>query len=390
MNSNNVWEDDDNAALSRSAFSVPAPGEEGAEFSHAGAEGTLYTIVHSMVGRKHRIDMRMRRDRMQKQLNDWQHQLPALKDAYLQWKAHGPADNEDEDSLATCWSITVYSFRGIRQEFFRNHAGASINKMLALHGLIGALPVVPHVAFTFHFLKMFRQLHRVCPRFSIDAAACVLHNLHQRPRKPYLTQQLSNAYDVYLSIQRIVTAEIQAALKRADLEIQAHLLCTPCMYRLKDEATLQPSMLATCDGNNSLKLVDAAFRIGDPRIDNRTLPSFRYLEPEAVNVFKDDVANAAAAARRLQGSASTSSSLASGLPLGPNGANSDDIAWVESKEMGQDVVGQVDACVERWHAASPDAKKRMVELFAVAGVFLTLCRHGHVLVICDMICSGEL
>ncbi|KIY54035.1 hypothetical protein FISHEDRAFT_32180 [Fistulina hepatica ATCC 64428] len=58
--------------------------------------------------------------------------------------------------------------------------------------------------------------------------------------------------------------------------------------------------------------------------------------------------------------------------------------------MGQDIVGQVDACVERWHAASPDAKKRMVELFAVAGVFLTLCRHGHVLVICDMVHSGEL
>ncbi|KAJ7801652.1 hypothetical protein B0H14DRAFT_2386222, partial [Mycena olivaceomarginata] len=29
-------------------------------------------------------------------------------------------------------------------------------------------------------------------------------------------------------------------------------------------------------------------------------------------------------------------------------------------------------------------------LFAVAGIFLSVCRHGHVLVMCDMIRSGEL
>jgi hypothetical protein len=32
----------------------------------------------------------------------------------------------------------------------------------------------------------------------------------------------------------------------------------------------------------------------------------------------------------------------------------------------------------------------MFELFAVAGIFLVVCRHGHVVVMCDMIRSGEL
>jgi Kyakuja-Dileera-Zisupton transposase len=32
----------------------------------------------------------------------------------------------------------------------------------------------------------------------------------------------------------------------------------------------------------------------------------------------------------------------------------------------------------------------MFALFAIAGIFLAVCRHGHVLVICDMIRSGEL
>ncbi|KAF8210732.1 hypothetical protein K438DRAFT_1492987, partial [Mycena galopus ATCC 62051] len=34
--------------------------------------------------------------------------------------------------------------------------------------------------------------------------------------------------------------------------------------------------------------------------------------------------------------------------------------------------------------------KKMYALFAIAGIFIAVCRHGHVLVICDMIRSGEL
>ncbi|KAJ7256399.1 hypothetical protein C8J57DRAFT_946810, partial [Mycena rebaudengoi] len=34
--------------------------------------------------------------------------------------------------------------------------------------------------------------------------------------------------------------------------------------------------------------------------------------------------------------------------------------------------------------------KKMFALFAIAGIFLSVCRHGHVLVMCDMGRSGEL
>ena len=50
----------------------------------------------------------------------------------------------------------------------------------------------------------------------------------------------------------------------------------------------------------------------------------------------------------------------------------------------------MDTCVDRWRNAGPEARKKMFALFAVAGIFLAVCRHGHVLVICDMIHSGEL
>ncbi|KIY47957.1 hypothetical protein FISHEDRAFT_44267 [Fistulina hepatica ATCC 64428] len=378
-----MWEDDD-AAMQQSAFSIPPPGEEGSEFSNAGAEGALFTIVHSMVGRRrHRIDMRTRHDRVQKQINGWGRQLPALKSAYLHWKVHGTPVEEASDLVAPTFSIMVYSFRGIRQEFFCSSAGsASINETLVLHGLIGSAPETPRVAFTFNFLETFRQLHRVCPRLSLDAVARTLHNLHQRPRKPYLTQQLSNAYDVYLSIQRAISADAQSALKR-DPTIQAQLLCPPCMYRLEQEMPLQPSMLVACDGNNSLKLVDATFLAGDRRSDDRRLPSFRFLEPEVVDKFKDDVSNAAAAK-------TTRTSMPAPPSIDLPNTRTDEVPWIEAHELGRAFEQQVDACVERWRAAGSDAKKKTVELFAIAGVFLTVCRHGHVLIMCDMIRSGEL
>ena len=49
-----------------------------------------------------------------------------------------------------------------------------------------------------------------------------------------------------------------------------------------------------------------------------------------------------------------------------------------------------DICVQRWRSAGPEARKKMFALFAIAGIFIAVCRHGHLLVICDMIRSGEL
>lgn len=50
----------------------------------------------------------------------------------------------------------------------------------------------------------------------------------------------------------------------------------------------------------------------------------------------------------------------------------------------------VNTCVDRWKNAGPEARKKMFALFAISGIFLAVCRHGHVLVMCDMIRSGEL
>jgi hypothetical protein len=77
-----------------------------------------------------------------------------------------------------------------------------------------------------------------------------------------------------------------------------------------------------------------------------------------------------------------------------NADQDEDIAWLNINELegaeADELSKSVDTCVERWRAAGPEARKKMFALFAIAGIFLSVCRHGHVLVMCDMIRSGEL
>ena len=70
-------------------------------------------------------------------------------------------------------------------------------------------------------------------------------------------------------------------------------------------------------------------------------------------------------------------------------ANDDDIAWLNIME-NEELQKITDVCVEHWCSASPESRKKMFALFAVSGIFIAVCHHGHLLVICDMICSGEL
>lgn len=71
-----------------------------------------------------------------------------------------------------------------------------------------------------------------------------------------------------------------------------------------------------------------------------------------------------------------------------------DVAWLNINELSgsesEEFSKCLNTCVERWKAAGPEARKKMFALFAVSGIFLTVCRHGHVVIMCDMIRSGEL
>ena len=61
------------------------------------------------------------------------------------------------------------------------------------------------------------------------------------------------------------------------------------MYELNDEEPLTHHILTTMDGNNSLKLVNDSFRHGTHQADTCTGRLQKWLSPEYVNLFKDEV-----------------------------------------------------------------------------------------------------
>ncbi len=75
--------------------------------------------------------------------------------------------------------------------------------------------------------------------------------------------------------------------------------------------------------------------------------------------------------------------MSAALSAGDDDGHGEEAGFVEE-------AGEESACADRWRAAGPEVRKRMFSLFAVSGIFIAICRHGHVLVLCDMIKSGEL
>jgi hypothetical protein len=236
-----------------------------------------------------------------------------------------------------------------------------------------------------------------------------------------------------------VDRRVDQVMGRDPLQWKVQHICPPCLYKTVGEPSLKFSLLACMDGNNSLKLVDSTFKAGTPRTDDRVSNSVWWLTPEQVNCFKDEVLNSQSTVcplpcyyynstaflqsakppinssefrpdARYSGNSNHSSGTNATDPLtstitkspeGPStcmGVEDDDTdldpddentAWLNVVEH-EELAKCLDTCVNRWRNASPEARKKMYALFAIAGIFLAVCRHGHVLVICDMIRSGEL
>ena len=61
-----------------------------------------------------RIDSRTRKDRIQRRINAWQLQIPALAEQYLKWKAMGqPCDDPSEMEIEPSWEIETLTFSGM-------------------------------------------------------------------------------------------------------------------------------------------------------------------------------------------------------------------------------------------------------------------------------------
>ncbi|KAJ7823309.1 hypothetical protein B0H14DRAFT_3146083 [Mycena olivaceomarginata] len=383
-------------------------------------------IFHQMLDglRPGRGDPRVRNSRLQTQIDAWAVQLPLLVDAYLKYHYKGPAPVDKN----TSWVLEIISLSEKGLKTFSHPPGSSrVNTALIKHGYIGASPEQPVLAFPLHLFEVYRQQHRVCPQYSMEALARTLQHLHLVPHPFYLSEQLSSAYDAYLAIMREVDVRVDAAMGRTG-DWHSQNVCPLCFYKTDGEPHLKYKFLGTMDGNNSLKLVDTPFHPG-LRPDNRQSTSPRWITPEQVDVYKDEVAIAQAKHSPvisrgekklwsrlvlLQTAAplapptttipTTSATPTTAVGVSPSlppmtestasDDEDDDIAWLNINELEPAEVAEleecINTCVERWRAAAPEARKKMFAFFGVSGIFLSVCRHGHVLAMCDMIRSGEL
>ncbi|PPQ89029.1 hypothetical protein CVT25_003943, partial [Psilocybe cyanescens] len=273
--------------------------------------------------------------------------LPHLIDAFLKFQWQGAPARDAGDWDRDGWTMEVISLEGHFKLLFRDistdtltgrgarsffqTSAVSSAVTLVEFGIISTSPKQPKLGFSIETLRFYRQLRCVSPRFSLDAFAKALNHYHAVPHRPYLADQLSNTYDCYLKIIRAVDRIVANELGRnqtwerqnvcplpylADqlsntydcyLEIiravdrivanelgrnqtwERQNVCPPCLYEVENETKLKFRLLAAMDGNNSLKLIDSAFRAGSVHTDTRSSTSGRWILPDEVDIFKDEV-----------------------------------------------------------------------------------------------------
>ncbi|KAJ6600047.1 hypothetical protein DFH09DRAFT_902016 [Mycena vulgaris] len=230
-------------------------------------------------------------------------------------------------------------------------------------GLIPCAPWTPKLAIATRVLEMFRVARLRCPQLSVQSWIKTLADLHGLDFKPYTAQQFTVCFDVYLEILQNVDARVKKALGRDAADYRLKNNCPACTYKLEGEAKLIFEMLVTSDGNDSLKRVlrkehgvfdenGVPQRGGTERADPRTaeVGGDYFLSREKVDRWSKEV-----------------------------------LAQHRSADPEED-----SECQERWKNMSEEITARMWGIFDETGIFLSLCRHGFVLLVADMVKSGEL
>ncbi|KAG2337481.1 hypothetical protein BDR05DRAFT_978476 [Suillus weaverae] len=181
---------------------------------------------------------------------------------------------------------------------------------------------------------------------------CFMHNMSFCYRW-HLAKQMHTAFNVYLEIHHRINSRLDKFLG-CDTE-------NWCMLNSSvNEPTLGFSILCTCDGNNSAKLVDPAVHSGEERLDPCSGLSSIWLTKSYIGQFKDEVRSA-----------------------------DPDNPWIDESDSNNSAEPPT-ICIDCWHNAVPESRKKMFAIFKKSGIFVTVCWHKFLLTICDMVRSGEL
>ncbi|KAG9023451.1 hypothetical protein FRB95_013070 [Tulasnella sp. JGI-2019a] len=309
----------------------------------------------------------------------WNEQLDDLTITYLAWK-HGQGEEPsikglDPDSMPPIqdpgqetdyFEVNTVSMHWHQPNLQIPYQGDTyLNTTLICHGLLSSAPVSPSMAVSLHTLEAHHLYHLVHPSLSIQLLTKVLCLSHQQPYHPHLCHGLSDAFDIYLSILQLVDSKVQLALLHNMPDWQLMHACLPCMYKLEEEDQLDYSLLFAIDSGSSLKW------FADSSLVPSRKKTTRKKRKRGEDTRNDD--DDADAEMEMKGG------------LGPTAV---DTLSIDATLLTLE--GIILGCMERWKANAPDEKKGMFSCYDESGIFISVCQHGHILVVADMVQSGEL
>ncbi|KAH9885089.1 hypothetical protein C8Q73DRAFT_749296 [Cubamyces lactineus] len=350
----------------------------------------MTTTIGSTSGVRHVKDKRTWKQRVQNAQKNWDPLLPQLVDAYLAWRysstAVPPPDQTDDNYAFTIDTIDIYAMTSSLS--VSRTANQSASEALVRHGFVGNSPVNPSVAISLKTLELLRCLKLVKPSFSVEAFAKLVCLMYSIPYRPSYRTAISDAFAVYLRIQRLVQSQVLRTLARDTANWRARNACPACSYKLEGEDPPTFSRIICIDGNNSLKRLATTGRRtpGDIRVFEE---SDYFLSREYVDRFGAEVK-----ARQVQPKLHMKSRASSPDGAAPSDQESDEEEDSQRNNTeGDPTDGSTAApspCAKTWKAAAADEKKHTWGIFDETGIFACACRHGLILWLVDMVRSGEL
>ncbi|KAJ7120518.1 hypothetical protein C8R43DRAFT_959950 [Mycena crocata] len=348
------------------------------EMSHAGGEMGGRSLEEDLeqdsgddseeVKAKKAEDWRTRRDRTERRNLGFLSQMGEMVTAYLrmcaeaEMPAMAAAQESQRASVEETWELQVVDmFETTNIDVKLDPRGGGVAPALILAGLMPCAPWDPTVAVKIRVLEVYRVMHVRCPQLAVQSFVKSL----SRSVPIYVSS--FRLPMIYLDIRRRVDERVMKSLGRDSSWRMKHA-CPACMYKLEGEDKLLFEMLTTMDGNDSLKRVlrrekgcmhdegeDGEPKLADSseRVDNRDASDGYMISRERVDVW-------------------AKTRLAAMLPM----------------EQGNSATDN--PCADRWKNMVNDVTSRMWGIFDETGIFLALCRHGFVLVLADMVRSGEL
>ncbi|KAJ7915783.1 hypothetical protein B0H13DRAFT_2231808 [Mycena leptocephala] len=323
-----------------------------------------------------RRDYRRRADRTQNRVNAFAPQMPSMVDAYMAWsldtaeEGMGKLYSHPDDAVVeqTQRVYVVDLFTAYYADVPIVSGDQYITSAYVRQGLMPVAPYTPTAVITLRTLEIFRAASLRCPRLTIHAFVRTVCDLHGTAPRPYLSTQFRIAFDLYLAIRGIVDSRVQVALGRNTPNWRLKNACPACLYKLQGEVPIPLPFLCTFDGNNSLSRFEIKTREeidedgniapGKSREhgDDRVASGDYYLSREEVNKWAKE-----------------------GL---------DDL--MKEFTPGSELPDEGDGCAERWQNMRENITSRAYGMYDETGIFPALCRHGFVLVIVDMVKSGEM